>query len=191
MVAAPLTAQQIDPRLGTAGAGRAREIAVRERELERSRIELGASRASEDPNQLAVRKIVLEQIKKDFMRIQVIKNEMMYAISINNAFDYKRISDTAAEIKKLANRLKINLALSKSEENEKNGSSQNAPDRAQLKASLLSLDSSIQSFVTNPLFQKPVIDIQLATKASRDLESIIEISGSIKKRAERLSKIHE
>jgi hypothetical protein len=36
-----------------------------------------------------------------------------------------------------------------------------------------------------------VIDIQLATKASRDLESIIEISGSIKKRAERLSKIHE
>jgi len=152
---------------------------------------MGASRPSEDLNRLSAHKIVLEQIKKDFLRIQVIKNEMMYAISINNAFDYKRISDTAAEIKKLANRLKINLALSKSEENEKNRSSQNAPDSAQLKASLLSLDSSIQSFVTNPLFQKPVIDIHLATKASRDLESIIEISGSIKKRAERLSKIHE
>ncbi len=187
--AAPLTAQQIDPRLGTPGAGRAREIAIRERELERTRIELGAARPSEDPRQLS--KIVLEQIKKDFLRIQVIKNEMMYAISINNAFDYKRISDTAEEIKKLANRLKINLALSKSEENEKNRSSQNAPDSAQLKASLLSLDSSIQSFVTNPLFQKPVIDIHLATKASRDLESIIEISGSIRKRAERLRKIHE
>jgi len=190
MLAAPLTAQR-NPRLGTLEAARAREIAMREEELMRTRIEMGASRPSEDPKQLSAHKIVLEQIKKDFLRIQVIKNEMMHAISINNAFDYKRISDTAAEIKKLANRLKINLALSKSEDSEKNRSSQNAPDSPQLKASLQRLDNSIQSFVTNPLFQKPVIDIQLATKASRDLESIIEISGSIKKRAEWLSKIHE
>jgi hypothetical protein len=191
MLASPLAAQRNDPRFGTPEAARAREIAMREAELMRTRIEMGASRPSEDPKQLSTHKIVLEQIKKDFLRIQVIKNEMMHAISINNAFDYKRISDTAAEIKKLANRLKINLALSKSEDSEKNRSSQNAPDSAQLKASLLRLDNSIQSFVTNPLFQKPVIDIQLATKASRDLESIIEISGRIKKRAERLSKIHE
>lgn len=186
MLAAPLAAQRNDP-----AAARAREIAIREEELVRTRIELEASRRSEDPKQLSAHKIVLEQIKKDFLRIQVIKNEMMYAISINNAFDYKRISDTAAEIKKLANRLKINLALSKSEDSEKNRSSENAPDSAQLKAALLRLDNSIQSFVTNPLFQQPVIDIPLATKASHDLESIIEISGSIKKRAERLSKIHE
>jgi len=152
---------------------------------------MGASRPSEDLNRLSAHKIVLEQIKKDFLRIQVIKNEMMYAISINNAFDYKRISDTAAEIKKLANRLKINLALSKPEDSKKNRSSENAPDSAQLKPSLLTLDNSIESFVTNPLFQQHIIDIQLATKASRDLESIIESSGSIKKRAERLSKIHE
>ncbi len=186
MLAAPLAAQRNDP-----AAARAREIAIREEGLVRTRIELEASRRSEDPQQLSAHKIVLEQIKKDFLRIQVIKNEMMYAISINNAFDYKSISDTAAEIKKLANRLKINLALSKSEDSEKNRSGENAPDSAQLKASLIRLDNSIQSFVTNPLFQKPVIDIPLATKASHDLESIIEISGSIKKRAERLSKIHE
>ena len=191
MLAAPLAAQRNDPRLGTPEAARAREIAIREGELDRTRIEMGASRPSEDLNRLSAHKIVLEQIKKDFLRIQVIKNEMMYAISINNAFDYKRISDTAAEIKKLANRLKINLALSKPEDSEKNRSRENAPDSAQLKASLLTLDNSIESFVTNPLFQQHIIDIQLATKASRDLESIIEISGSIKKRAERLSKIHE
>jgi hypothetical protein len=164
---------------------------MREGELVRTRIEMGATRPSEDPRQAAAHKIVLEQIKKDFLRIQVIKNEMMHAISINKAFDYKRISDTTAEIKKLANRLKVNLALSKAEDSEKSRSSQNAPDRTQLKASLLRLDNSIQSFVTNPLFQKPIIDIELATKASRDLEDVIEISGSIKKCAERLSKIHE
>jgi hypothetical protein len=191
MLAAPLAAQRNNPLRGTPEAARAREIGMREEELVRTRIEMEASRPSEDPRHLAAHKILLEQIKKDFLRIQVIKNEMMYAISINKAFDYKRISDTAAEIKKLANRLKVNLALSKAEDSEKNRSSQNAPDSAELKASLQQLDHTIQSFVTNPLFQKPIIDIPLATKASHDLESIIEISGSIKKRAERLSKIHE
>jgi len=127
------------------------------------------------------------------MRIQVIKNEMMRAISINNALDYRRILETAAEIKKRANRLKTNLALPEPEDNEKNQSIQkeNASDSEQVKASLLRLDNSIQSFVTNPLFQKPVIDIQLAAKASCNLESIIELSTSIKKSAERLKKIHE
>jgi hypothetical protein len=186
MLAVPLAAQRNDP-----AAARARAIAIREEELVRTRIELEASRRSEDPHRLSAHKIVLEQIKKDFLRIQVIKNEMMYAISINNTFDYKRISDTAAEIKKLANRLKINLALSKSEDSEKNRSSEGAPDSAELRASLKRLDNSIQSFVTNPLFQQPVIDIPLATRASHDLENIIEISGSIKKRAERLSKTHD
>jgi hypothetical protein len=191
MLATPLMAQRNNPL--TADALRAREIAVREGELKRTSIEMGAKNSSDDPKQLWSHKIILEQIKEDFMRIQVIKNEMMRAISINNALDYKHISDTAAEIKKRAARLKTNLALPEQEDNEMNRSIQNedASDSEQVKALLLRLDGSIQSFVTNALFQKPIIDLQLAAKAIRDLESIIQLSSSMKKSAERLNKTHQ
>jgi len=55
-----------------------------------------------------------------------------------------------------------------------------------MKASLLSLDGSIMSFIKNPIFKNSgVVDVEQAGKASRDLETIIELSNLINKDAQR------
>jgi len=133
--------------------------------------------------------LALEQVKEDFTRIQVLANEMMRTISVGNALDYKRISDTTAEIRKRASRLKANLALPESEYEPKHQKDQDALDSGQVRKELLKLDDSIMSFVKSPHFRNPgVADAEHSFKAAGDLENIIELSSSIRKSAEKLSK---
>ena len=59
----------------------------------------------------------------------------------------------------------------------------------QLKPSVLKLGRLIFSFIDNPFFKEAsVVDTLLTTKARRDLEEIIELSGQIKKSSEGLGK---
>jgi hypothetical protein len=47
-------------------------------------------------------------------------------------------------------------------------------------------------FVTNPIFQKAsVIELNLANKASKDLEAVIGVSNELKKVSERLRKVEK
>jgi len=58
-----------------------------------------------------------------------------------------------------------------------------------MKDALLILNERINKFIDNPLFQSPEwSDKELKAKASRDLETIIEMSAQIKKSAEKLVK---
>ena len=67
-----------------------------------------------------------------------------------------------------------------------------AQNRKELRDMLSKLDSRIVSFVTNPYFRHPkVLDNELITRASRDLETIIELSRSIRKSAESLNRVLE
>jgi hypothetical protein len=108
------------------------------------------------------------------------------------ALDYKRVSTAGAEVRKRAARLKENLAFPEPEEDPKAGKKPPppAPGDAQVRASLSALDNLIVSFVANPLFQSGVlkVDAQLAVKASRDLNQIIELCADLKKSAEKLGK---
>jgi hypothetical protein len=133
---------------------------------------------------------LMPQIKEDFTRIQIVNNAMMRKVFGNDVLDYKDVSGQLSEIRKRANRLKENLMLPESEEKEKLQKPTVAPAGAQLKDSLLALDTLIMGFVQNPLFQKPgVIDTKLSARAGQDLKTIIEFSGSIKKEVEKLSKL--
>lgn len=133
---------------------------------------------------------LLAQINEDFSKIQVIHNQMMNLCTNGQPLDYKYISEVTAEIRKRANRLKINLKLpAVSEPSEKDRKYRSATDGPQLKAELYKLDETMMSFVGNPLFQQAqLMDVKLATKALRDLRGIIELSQGISKDAERLSK---
>lgn len=130
------------------------------------------------------------QIKEDFTRIQLVNNEMMRKIYDGEGLDYQRISDSIGEIRKRANRLKVNLMLPDTSADEKSIKVTGAPDTGNVKESLMMLDALIMDFVRNPLFQQPgVVDAKLSAKASRDLKAIIEYSGGVKKGIERLSKL--
>lgn len=113
---------------------------------------------------------------------------MMESVFVKKSVDYKLISNSTDEINKRAQRLEKNLALPKGD-SKKNLKYQPASDLDQLKASLLSLDRLVMSFVKNPLFNSPVvINLELAETARGDLESIIKFSDAIKRDAARVSK---
>ena len=58
-----------------------------------------------------------------------------------------------------------------------------------MKDSLVKLCNEIRSFVTNPVIENPnTVDATQLTRARRDLESLIQLSGLIKKDAEKLGK---
>jgi len=141
---------------------------------------------SENQNQL---RQVIEQTKVDFERIQVLDRNLMLVVLANNGFDYKNLTDSTSEIRKRAKRLKDNMKLPPPIEGQADLLKPNEIGQPQMKTALLQLNDRIVSFVTNPLFQAANwIDVQLGAKASRDLDAIIELSGDIKKSAERLSK---
>ena len=56
-----------------------------------------------------------------------------------------------------------------------------------IKDSLIKICNQIRSFVTNPSIENPnTINAEQMTKARRDLESLIQLSGRIKKEADKL-----
>jgi hypothetical protein len=164
-----------------------RPPSIRERQFKVLEMEREAAK----PRTPEEEKLALGQIAEDFEKIQVINNKMMGATMRAVAPEYARIAETTAEVKMRANRMKDNLRLSKvdSNEGEKRPGYKKAQDAEGMKASLLSLDGSIMSFIKNPIFKNPgVVDVEQAAKASRDLETIIELSNLINKDAQRLSK---
>jgi hypothetical protein len=135
---------------------------------------------------------IIEQTRQDFDRIQVLNRELVNTASAAAAadrFDYKSLTMMSAEIRKRARRLKDNISLPLPETDEPLEKRAGELNREEMKGALLALSERIVSFATNPLFQTSnVIDARLGAKASRDLETIIELSVQIKKSAEKLGK---
>lgn len=135
-------------------------------------------------------RVAMEQTIQDFDRIQALDREFMIPLMAKKEFDYKTLAEMATEIRKRAKRLKDNMNLPPPDEDKKTDQKKwDEISAAQMKDALLALDDVIGRFVTNPLFQTSNwLDIPLGKKASRDLDSIIELSGQIKKNAEKLNK---
>lgn len=127
---------------------------------------------------------LMAQTEEDFNRIMTLHNEIARALGSKDELNYQFVSDATAEIKKRASRLQHSLALGVSEEEalelEK---SKDEP----IKDSLVKLCNQIRSFVTNPSIENPnTINVEQMNKARRDLESLIQLSGHIKKDADKL-----
>jgi len=133
---------------------------------------------------------LMQQIKEDFTRIQIVNNAMMRKVFDEAVLDYKDVSGQLGEIRKRASRLRENLMLPENTEKEAQQKQLGPAVGPQLKDSLLALDTLIMGFVKNPLFQKPgVVDAKLSAQAGRDLKTIIEFSSSIRKEVEKLSRL--
>ncbi len=149
---------------------------------------LPPDKEKEAANDLPHRAIVA-QVEQDFDRIQVVNDEIKLIATANTGFNYKNLTEMTAEIRKRAKRLKDAINLPPPDETQANLKKLDQIANEEMKAALLLLHDRIRSFVNNPLFQTPNwIDIKLGARASRDLETIIELSGTIRKNAERLNK---
>ena len=145
------------------------------------------SKAAKDQRQL---KALMVQTEEDFTRILTLHNEIARALSSNNALNYQFVSDATGEIRKRASRVQSSLALNVPEDETLPAEKLEEFKEAEIKDALIKLCKQIRSFVTNPTIENPnTVDAQQLTKARRDLESLIQLSGHIKKDAEKLSKV--
>jgi hypothetical protein len=136
-------------------------------------------------------RVIYQQIREDFKRLQIVNNEMMKATFPNKSFytpDSNHISKSTDEIHKRATRLLTNLRLPETEIKEQKPANEEILHVYQLKSALLALDSLVMSFVSNPTFEHPntVVDVAQSLKAKRDLLGIIELSRRIKQHSEKL-----
>jgi hypothetical protein len=144
------------------------------------------SNAPKDQRQL---KALMAQTEEDFTRILTLHNEIARAITTNDTINYQFVSEATGEIKKRASRVQSSLALRLSAEEaaklEKSDPQKDLP----IKDELIRLCNQIRSFVTNPSIENPnTINAEQMTKARRDLEDLIQLSGKIKKDADKLLK---
>lgn len=135
-------------------------------------------------------KTVLAEVNEDFNRLRVISEQFKLATAASEPINYKATSDYAVEMKKRGTRLRINLAgLPKTKKDEKRPKEIVPQDEAQMRSLLSSVNVLMTDFLTNPVFSDMgTLDNQLALKAHRDLDALIELSGVVRKSADTLAK---
>lgn len=129
--------------------------------------------------------LTMKRVSENFARLQKTTNEIMDAVKNDPKADYLLVRDAAVEINKCGQRLKSDLVfpIAKGKRDKRDDS-----DDTDVKASLLQLSSLVKAFVTNPFLTQGLQDDALGTKASRDLDRIIDLSNSIRKHSDKLSK---
>lgn len=165
----------------------------RDRELREAELRKGLAEA--DMEQARQRRLLaaIEQVKQDFRRIQIIRNEMVDDLVAKKPLDYKRISEQAGEVNKRALRLKTYLIQSMPEEKgegkEKEQKKPSEFNGDEMKGALVKLCNLIFSFTENPALKNPgTADAQQSIKAGGDLLDIVELSADLQRSAERLRK---
>jgi hypothetical protein len=177
------------PAPGKRTSGAPQPPSIRERQFKMHEMEREAARRRTPEEE----RLALAQIAEDYERIQVVNNKMMASAFGAAPPDYGNIASVTAEIGKRAGRLKSHLHLPPPAEPESKQPPPAEPgDAAGLKKLLLSLDTSLMSFVKSPVFDSVgVLDAKAAATARGDLEAVIELSQFISRCAEKMSKAAE
>jgi hypothetical protein len=133
-------------------------------------------------------RLAFMQIREDFLRLQVVNNDLARAVSGAGQLDFKLVAKSASEIKKRAERLKENLALPEADDDKKVPASAPPADPEQLRVALSRLDGIVLRF-TNALHAKGVnrFDAQSSARLRLDLVAIIGLSERVKKGSEKLA----
>ncbi len=156
---------------------------------EMTRRELQLNSLGEDkrpPNDPKRSQAMMDQVSDDFQRILTLHNEIVRAITANRSLSNKFISDATGEIRKRAARLQSSLKLQKPETATDNRAMGRDLNVMETKDELLLLCKQIESFVRNPIIDKPgTVDAQQLGKARKDLQSVVEISDAIKKQVDK------
>jgi hypothetical protein len=185
--ATPIMAQQGPRPPGDVDPARARFEDTSKREIQLRG--LANTTKPADPKQLQT---LMAQVQQDFERILTLHNQIARAITNDQTLTVDFVSDATAEIRKRATRLQTTLAFLKPDASEQNGDKPKQLNDGELKDALVTLCKRIERFITNPVIKTPgTIDAQQSSRARGDLEFIVQLSGSIRKAADSLSKIRQ
>ena len=140
---------------------------------------------SKDPKRLEQIKTGIQQ---DFEKILSLHNQLARFLLDNKPLDFDFVADATGEIRKHASHLQHTLALSLPGEQ---SNKEKYPEFAepQMREGVALLCKQIKSFVTNPIIDQPgVVNEPQLRQARFDLQDVINISGSIRKGADKLRK---
>jgi hypothetical protein len=136
------------------------------------------------------RRPLYTEVAGEFQQLQVVNYSLAGAADPKVALDYARVRKESAEVRRRAARLKSYLSLPEVEgpqRQEAAAAEIQTPEA--LRSAVGKLDALVNSFVWNPVFQKPdVVDLEQSAKASRDLAGILALSEQIRRSAEELAK---
>jgi hypothetical protein len=168
----------------------ARDAAIREQlDEERELMMTMTERLRDSAPPRRASRLNFAQIGEDYVRLQKVNNNLAQSVVTSDSIDLKLVAQSASEIKKCADRLKLNLALPELEPGAAPNKIVVGPEAKHLRPALAALDIMILRMVRNPLFKNPkLVDARQAPQVRRDLEAIIELSAELKKRSEQLSK---
>ena len=134
-------------------------------------------------------KAAAEQVRQDFKRIQMLRNNLAQHLASKSPLDYRTIAEAAGELNKRAGRLGTYFLPQTSGGHDEKPQHQIELDGALMKSALITLCQRIDSFTGNPIFKVlDVVDVGQATKAGGDLRGIIRLSARVKEEAERMNK---
>jgi hypothetical protein len=155
-------------------------------EMNRREMQLDNGIGEKDrPNDPKRSQALMDQVNEDFQRILTRHNELVRAVAANQSLNYQFISDAMGEIKKRSTRLQSSLKLQKPETTE-DSKTESALTGMETKDEMILVCKQIESFVKNPIIEKPgTVDAQALDKARKDLQSIIELSDVMKKQADK------
>jgi hypothetical protein len=132
------------------------------------------------------------QMREDFRRIQILRNNVARHVLSGKPLDYKFITGETEEINKRAARLKSHLMREVPAGEKKEPEKQPEVADERVKDALVTMCLRIDSFTENPIFKVPdVVNVEQSAKAGRDLRDIIRLSDGIRKAAERLEKANK
>jgi hypothetical protein len=146
---------------------------------------------SEERNQKLLR-AAIANMKEDFSRIQILRNDIARNLVARKPLDYKLVSEQTTEIKKRASRLNVYMRARVPEDEKQNNSPELKSEN--MIGALVKLCKLIDSFTENPALKNAATidskEIAKAkenkTNADRDLLAIIKLSGNIQKKSENL-----
>lgn len=135
------------------------------------------------------RRPLYREVAEEFQQLQIVNYSLAGVADPKVALDYARVRKESAEVRKRAARLKSYLSLPEVEESRKQDAAAEIQTPEALRSAVRRLDALVNSFVWNPVFQKPdVVDLGQSSKASRDLAGILGLSEQIRKSAEEMGK---
>ena len=162
------------------------------RQIDEGKLRSAEMNAGEDEKNQKLVQAAIANMKDDFTRIQVLRNDIARNLVARKPIDYQLVSGQTAEINKRASRLNVYMRAHNADVEKENDSDELKND--EMVSALVRLCKLIDSFTENPALKNAATidskDLAKAkenkAKADRDLLAIIRLSDSLRKKSESL-----
>ena len=161
----------------------------RARQVDEGRLRSAEADIGNDEKNQKLVQAAIVNMKEDFSRIQVLRNDIARNLVAHKPLDYSLVSEQTAEINKRASRLNVYMRAHAAEAEKEN----NLPElkSEEMIGALVRLCKLIDSFTENPALKNAAtIDSKEVAKAKenkadadRDLLAIIKLSNSLQKKS--------